>query len=125
MSRLLAICLFLSVSMSCNNVYPAEAVPDTTIQDSTSTKTAVADSTAVKAKKEKKEFEEVVKDFERIEGLFTFYRKDDEGKVYIEVKPNQFERIYLCGITRESGDGFYFDSAAMTLNFTTMGSPSY
>lgn len=109
--------------MSCNNVYPAEAVPDTTIQDSTSTKTAVADSTAVKAKKEKKEFEEVVKDFERIEGLFTFYRKDDEGKVYIEVKPNQFERIYLCGITRESGDGFYFDSAAMTPNFMTYGFP--
>ena len=82
MSRLLAICLFLSVSMSYNNVHPAEAVPDTTIQDSTSTKTAVADSTAVKAKKkEQKEFEEVVKDFERIEGLFTFYRKDDEGKV--------------------------------------------
>jgi hypothetical protein len=122
MPRLLSICIFLSLLLSYNNANATEASPDTTILDSTNAKATVADSTSGK-EKEKKTFDEVVEDFERIEGLFTFYRKDDEGKVYVEVKPHQFGKTYLCGITRESGDGFYFDSAAMTPNFMTYGFP--
>ncbi len=76
---------------------------------------------AVEKKKEKKKpgkpFDELVEDYEVIEGLFTFYRNADEGKVYMEIKPEQFEKLYLCAITREAGDGYYFDSSSMMGDF--------
>ncbi|UCC21864.1 MAG: zinc-dependent metalloprotease [Planctomycetota bacterium] len=68
-------------------------------------------------KDKEKAFADVVKDFEVIEGLFTLYRKDDEGKVYMEIRPEQFEKIFLCSMTREAGDGYYFDSGAMMRRF--------
>ena len=80
----------------------------------------------VMAKKEKpkpeetpkgKPFEEVIKDFKKIEGLFTFYVNSDEGKVYMAIKPEQFEKIYLCGLSRSSGDGTYYDNGAMLGEF--------
>lgn len=70
-----------------------------------------------KKKSKGKKFEDVVEDFEMFEGLFTFYRNAKEGKVYVEIKPEQFDKIYLCSITRESGDGSFFDSGAMLGEF--------
>jgi hypothetical protein len=67
--------------------------------------------------KKEKPFQELVKEFEVIDGLFTLYRKADEGKVYMEIKPDQFEEIFLCSVTREAADGYYFDSAAMLGRF--------
>ena len=64
-----------------------------------------------------KTFEELVKDFEVIEGFFTFYYKEDENKVLMEIKPEQFETIFLCSITREAADGYFFDSSAMLGEF--------
>jgi hypothetical protein len=43
--------------------------------------------------------------------------KIKEGKVYMEIKPEQFNKIYLCNITRTSGDGSFFDSGAMLGEF--------
>jgi hypothetical protein len=117
--------LFLIIYLqACNHATAAEAQPDSSVQDTSLVK-AASDSTSAeeKKKKEKKAFDEIVEDFEKIEGLFTFYRKDDEGKVYLEIRPHQFEKTYLCGVTREAGDGFYFDSAAMTPSFMTYGFP--
>lgn len=69
-----------------------------------------------KDKDEKKEngkaFKEVIKDFQKIEGLFTFYTKADENKVYMEITPEQFEQTYMCNITRSAGDGTYYDNGA-------------
>lgn len=70
-----------------------------------------------KKKDEDKDFEDLVEDFEVIEGLFNFYLDRDEGKTYLEIKPAQLDKIYLCSITREAGDGFYFDSGAMLNEF--------
>lgn len=58
-------------------------------------------------------FAEAIDGFEKIEGLFTFYRDADEGKVYMEVRPDQLDRLYLCSLTRQAGDGYFFDSGAM------------
>ena len=69
------------------------------------------DKEAETAKKDKP-FATVIKDFEKIEGLFTFYVKPDESKVYIAVKPDQFGELYLCNITRSAGDGTYYDNGA-------------
>ncbi|MGQ9698213.1 MAG: zinc-dependent metalloprotease, partial [Armatimonadota bacterium] len=63
---------------------------------------------ADKAEAEKKkddldDFDEVTKEAEKIEGLFTFYRKKD--KVYVEIKPEQLDKDYIFTITLESGIG--------------------
>jgi len=71
-----------------------------------------ADSVAAKTG-----FEKFVQDFEKIEGLFTLYRDDEEGKVYLEIKPEQFEKIYLCTMTRQSGDAHMFDASSSLWNF--------
>jgi hypothetical protein len=40
-----------------------------------------------------KPFKEVIKDATKIEGLFTLYRKEDQ--LYLEIRPEQFGRLYL------------------------------
>ncbi|RME03483.1 MAG: DUF5117 domain-containing protein, partial [Deltaproteobacteria bacterium] len=62
-------------------------------------------------------FEEVAKGMERIPGWFTFYRDRERGRVLMEIAPDQLERIFLCTITREAGDGSVFDSSAMLSGF--------
>ena len=59
------------------------------------------------------EFKEVIEDFAKIEGLFELFRDEEENKVYIALKPEQFDQIYLCNITRTQGDGFFFYSGAL------------
>ena len=58
-------------------------------------------------------FAEVVEDFEKMEGLFELYRDPEENKVYLAIRPDQFDRIHLCSITRTQGDGYFFDSASL------------
>src|SRR5262249_28350361 len=56
-----------------------------------------------KPKDQEKPFADVVKDAEVVSGLFTLYRKDD--KVYLEILPDQFDKVYLFSPTLESGIG--------------------
>lgn len=84
------------------------------------------DTTKAEEKAEKKEtkkkpkepkFEDVIEGYEKIEGLFTLYSSEKEGKVYMEIRQDQFNVDYLCNITRRSGDGFMFDGGAMLDEF--------
>ena len=50
-------------------------------------------------------FLNIIKDYEKIEGLFTFYVKDDINQVYIELTPEQLYTLYKMNVTRETGDG--------------------
>lgn len=50
-----------------------------------------------------KSFADVTKDFEAIKGLFTVYRKDD--KTFLEIMPDQMDKVYLFSPTLESGIG--------------------
>jgi hypothetical protein len=50
-------------------------------------------------------FDTAVKDTEKLEGLFTLYRKKETGKIYLEIKPEQLNKNYLGIITMESGIG--------------------
>src|SRR5215510_10382521 len=55
-----------------------------------------------------KPFADVVKDARAISGLFTIYRTED--KTYLEVLPDQLDRVYYLALTLESGlgeRGFY------------------
>lgn len=64
-----------------------------------------------------KSFDSVVKDYEKIEGLFNLYWNEDMNKVYLEIQRSQLDEIYLCNVTRNSGDAYLFDSGAMHKNF--------
>lgn len=58
-----------------------------------------------------KPFAEIVKDAEVVKGLFTFYKNDE--KVFLEIQPDQFDKMYMLSLTCESGlgeEGFYADS---------------
>ncbi|MGB7441965.1 MAG: DUF5117 domain-containing protein, partial [Coleofasciculaceae cyanobacterium] len=61
-------------------------------------------------------FDEVVKDSKKLEGLFTLYRNQDKGKIYLELKPEQLNRNYLCLATLSTGIGEGWLVSGMPLN---------
>lgn len=75
------------------------------------------DNEAAKAGGGEKKFEEVVKDLDRIEGLFTFYHDPKTNQYYMEIRPEQLGTTYLCSMMREAGDGLYYDSGSMGPSF--------
>ena len=59
-----------------------------------------------------KPFADIVKDAQVVKGLFTLYRTEE--KIFLEILPEQLEKIYLVSLTMDSGigeRGFY--AAAM------------
>jgi len=66
---------------------------------------------------EEKDFAEIIKECQPITGMLTIYQHPKDGKAYLELKPEQLDKIMLCSVTRESGDGTFFDAAAMEDNF--------
>jgi Met-zincin/Domain of unknown function (DUF5117)/Domain of unknown function (DUF5118) len=76
-------------------------------------------------------FDEVVKNTQKMEGLFTLYRNKEKNKIYLEIKPEQLNKNYLSTATLESGTGergiysgmplqdflFYFQKANNKLQF--------
>lgn len=50
-------------------------------------------------------FDQVIKETEPLEGLFTLYRDKEQGKIYLEIKPEQLNKNFLATITMESGIG--------------------
>lgn len=67
--------------------------------------------------KDEKAFTDIIKGFKEIPGLFTLYHRTEDNKVYLEIKPEQLDKIYVCAVTREAGDGRYFDSGSMLDDF--------
>ena len=102
--------LFLNISLI------AQENSEKATNDTTKTEKKEEEKSKNKKPKEPK-FEELIEDFTRIEGLFTIYSNEKEGKVYLEISQDQFGTLYLCNITRQSGDGSLFDSGAMLDEF--------
>ena len=50
-------------------------------------------------------FDKVVKDTEKLEGLFALYHNKEAGKIYLEVAPQQLNKNFLATVTMESGIG--------------------
>ena len=105
----------LLFSLSHKNLVAQEKTEKTT-NDTTKTEKKEEDKAKKKKPKEPK-FDELIEDYTRIEGLFTIYSSEKEGKVYLEISQDQFGPLYLCNITRQSGDGSLFDSGAMLDEF--------
>ncbi len=59
----------------------------------------------VRSKSELQPFDKVVKDAEKMEGLFTLYRNKKTDKVYLEVNPRQLDKNFIATVTMESGIG--------------------
>jgi hypothetical protein len=54
---------------------------------------------------DEKPFADIVKDMEVIKGVFTFYRKAEENKIYLEIAPEQFEQTFLFAGSIEQSVG--------------------
>ncbi|MGB7711387.1 MAG: zinc-dependent metalloprotease [Microcoleus sp.] len=50
-------------------------------------------------------FNEVVKDAQKLEGMFTLYHNKATDKVYLEIQPQQLTKKFLCFVTLASGLG--------------------
>lgn len=83
-------------------------------EESNSVESVEADSAQETGKKEangkekessKESFQEMVKDMEKLDGLFTFYRDKSESKTYVEIKPEQFETDYLYSQKTDQATG--------------------
>lgn len=103
------VCFVLAGRLAFAQVPPAKQSEQSVKQEP-----AKADTAKKEEKKdEEKPFADVIKDYKAIEGLFTLYVKEEDNKVLLEIKPDQFDKIFLCNVTLEAGDGRYFDSGAM------------
>ena len=114
MQKVLAYALLFALALFCSGTASfAKKEKAAEPSDAEDKDAASEEDTATKKKKDAKSFEDVIEGFEKVEGLFTFHRDDDEGKLYLEIQPEQLGQMYLCSITRQAGDGYYFDSGAM------------
>lgn len=50
-------------------------------------------------------FDDVIKDTQKLDGLFTLYRNKEKNKVFLEIKPEQLNKNFLTTATLESGIG--------------------
>jgi hypothetical protein len=107
---ILPMLLVCAVSLSAQ----PQQQPNPTAQQTPAQPTAPADARKPAAPEPPKDkpFAEIVKDAQVIKGLFTLYRTEE--KVFLEILPEQLEKIYLVSLTVDSGlgeAGFY--AAAM------------
>jgi Met-zincin/Domain of unknown function (DUF5117) len=66
---------------------------------------ASLDSVFTERKEAFRRYNEIVRDIQKSEGLFGLYKNRDEGKIYLEIKPEQLNQNYLATVTLESGVG--------------------
>ena len=104
---LLGLFLWIGV-ISIKQTFPLRAQqPLTPPATQTHTKTLTLSTAKVKSSSdsELQPFDKLVKDTEKLEGLFNLYRNQETGKIYLEVKPQQLKKNYLASVTMESGIG--------------------
>ena len=70
-----------------------------------------------KDSKKSKSFDTLIKDSNKIEGLFDFYWNKDKNKCYLSIPPNQLNEIFLLSLTRQTGDGYRYDGSSMLGEF--------
>lgn len=56
-------------------------------------------------KEDFRRFRELVKGTEKLAGLFTLYHNHEDGRIYLELAPEQLNKNYLATVTLESGLG--------------------
>ena len=64
-------------------------------------------------KNSKKSYDELIKEKTPILGFWDFYLDENTNKLYISIRPDQYDVEFLMGFTRQSGDGYRFDGSSM------------
>lgn len=65
-----------------------------------------ADNTGRESNKEDfRQFREIIKNTNKLEGLFTLHYSEESGEIYMEIQPEQLNKNYLGIVTLESGVG--------------------
>ena len=113
--KYLSIKIFSSLVLLFFNFTFADPFKDLDIDFLLNETTGEKSTKKIKSKKKSKEkpFQEVVEDLQKIEGLFTLYWNKTTNQAYISILPEQFDNIYLAGLTRQSGDAYYLDGSSM------------
>lgn len=57
-------------------------------------------------------FTQIVRDFKELPGLFSFYERERDGAVLLELRPDQLNKIFLMSMTMEAGESLIFDSSS-------------
>ena len=95
---------FLASMLLCALLVAAQTPEGAPIQKPEAVNAQKPDADTKKAEPSKdKPFAEIVKDAQVIKGLFTLYRTEE--KVFMELLPEQLEKIYLVSLTMDSGLG--------------------
>lgn len=100
---------FASEAIAASNSVPMQAgkyrtAPKKKKEEEKKTTTA-AKKDEKKPYADEKPFAEIVKEMEVIKGVFTFYRKAEENKIYLEISPADFERTFLFSGSIEQSVG--------------------
>ena len=103
--KLLIILLFLSFNV---NADPYKPLPTDFIDNKKKVK---KHNNSPSNKKNKNDYQEIVKNMEPILGFFDFFKS--KSKVYLSIKPEQLNIEFLMGFTRQAGDGYQFDGSSM------------
>jgi len=107
--------IFFLAGATPNIIWGQDDNQEKTTNDST--KTNDDEKSSKKKKPKEPKFEDLIEDYTKVEGLFTIYINEKEGKVYLEIRQDQFGPLFLCNITRQAGDASIFDSGAMMNEF--------
>jgi hypothetical protein len=70
---------------------------------------------AKEAEKNSESYEKIIEGKEKLEGLFTIYRDEENGKILLELEPEQLNKNFLCFVTLNSGIGQGFLLRGMPL----------
>jgi hypothetical protein len=94
-------------STALSNSVPLRAGKYPVVQKKKDDKKAAAKKEDEKKKPygDEKPFADIIKDMDEIKGVFTFYRKADENKIYLEITPEQFEKTFLFAGSIEQSVG--------------------
>jgi hypothetical protein len=105
-----ALFVIAAVSLAGTALANPPGVPDAKGKSGKDDKKAADAKAAPESKGDDKPFDTVVKDMEQVKGLFTFYRRDDDNKLYMEIAPEQLDSLFLfaASIDHSVGErGFY------------------
>ena len=115
--RIFFLTVFLSFAYSISDAYQDLNI-DFLLDDTTKIQSKKSSKGA--KKNGKKAFKNVIKDFKKSAGLFTIYWSKEKNKAYLSILPDQLEKVYLVGLTRQSGDGYYLDGSSMLNEYPFM-----
>ena len=115
-TNILLLCFCIALNWGLSKDYKDLSI-DFLLNDSTSTPQI---KHTLNNKKPSKPYNKVINNFDKTEGLFTLFSNKESNKAYISILPEQLEKIYLAGLTRQSGDGFYLDGSSMLNEYPFM-----